>query len=257
MKIVCVGSFCAGAIITDLLNGTKSPFELSVVQNRFNHILKVPLEQNRWLRHTTEWNDDKNQKKQEIPWILLPLHQKEWLDLTTELTGRSWTIGKWFAHHQPVFLIPNLDMFEEVINITTTTMKSKWLRFLRHYYIEINGQKMIQEHALDEVKGMINIIKYDPSWLASTGTNRYGEGPKITNIEFEDVVTGKWCEDIGGDMDHMNTWKNKNPFLHDDYEHDPALVDLWSSHEKHYMDPEPHGESWEALTVERINKTIT
>ena len=70
MKIVCVGSFCAGAIITDILNGTKSPFELSVVQNRFNHILKVPLEH--------EWNNDVH-----IHWILLPIHEKEWLNLTT------------------------------------------------------------------------------------------------------------------------------------------------------------------------------
>ena len=34
MKIVCTGSFCAGALITDLLNGTKSPFEVSVVRNK-------------------------------------------------------------------------------------------------------------------------------------------------------------------------------------------------------------------------------
>lgn len=243
MKIVCVGSFCAGAIITDILNGTKSPFELSVVQNRFNHILKVPLGH--------EWNNDAH-----IPWLLLPIHEKEWLNLTTKLTQKSWTDGKWFAHHQPLFLIPNLDMFEEVINITTTTMKSRWLRFLRHYWIEINGQKMMQEHALDEIKGMINIIKHDPSWLPAKGPSLYGEGPKVTNIEFEDVVSGKWCEEIGGDMDHMNDWRKRNSFLHDFAEQDPDLVDLWTTQDKHYMDPEAQGESWERLTIQRINKLV-
>lgn len=240
MKIVCTGSFCAGALITDLLNETRSPFEVSVVQNRFNHILKVPLEH--------EWNNDTK-----IPWLLLPLHEKEWLHLTTTLIQRPWTVGKWFAHHQPCHLIPNLEIFEDVINVTTVTMKSRWLRFLRHYYIEINGQKMIQDYALDEIKGMINIVKYDPSWLPIGGLSRQR---KITNVEFEDVVSGEWCEENGRDMDHMKQWQNRNEFLKDDYEHDPALIELWENTERTYMDPESQGESWEALTIERINGQI-
>jgi len=232
MKIVCTGSFCAGALITDLLNGTKSPFEVSVVQNRFNHILKVPL----------EGNNPNN-----IPWILLPTHTDEWLELTEDLCDRSWTEGKWFAHHQPAWIIPNLDLFEDVIHITTESMKSRWLRFLRHYYIEINGQRMIQDVHLSNILGMMNIVKHDPSWL---------EVPNVTNVEFEDIVSGKWCEENGFDMSHMKDWQNRNKWLADDFFHDPALVEYWEEAEPTWEDPQSHGESWEALTVERINGQI-
>ena len=243
MKIVCVGSYCAGALICDLLNGEASPFETSVIQNRFNHTLKVGP-------------DDK------FLHLVLPTHLAEWEKLTTRLVGAEWTEGKAFGHHQPIFLIPNLDIFEEVYNITTTTMKSRWYRFLRHYWIEINGQKMMQEYSMDNIKGMINIIKHDPSWLPV-------EGPNITNIEFEDVVSGKWCEETGGDMKHMATWRRKNKFILDDFEQDPALVELWETQEQYYMDPdweEMNGRPaefyrkvpplWEVPAINRINSLL-
>ena len=131
MKIVCVGSYCAGALICDLLNEETSPFETSVIQNRFNHTLKVGPDG-------------------EFLNLVLPTHLEEWKKLTSSLVGMERTKGRAFGHHQPIFLIPNLDIFEEVYNITTTTMKSKWYRFLRHYWIKINGQKMMQEYAMDD-----------------------------------------------------------------------------------------------------------
>ena len=54
----------------------------------------------------------------------------------------------------------------------------------------------------------------------------------------------------------MNAWKKRNSFLHDYAEQDPALVDLWTTQDKQYMDPEAQGESWEKLTIQRINKLV-
>ena len=88
---------------------------------------------------------------------------------------------------------------------------------------------MMQEYAMDDIKGMINDIKHDPSWLPV-------EGPHVTNIEFEDIVSGKWCEEIGGNMKHMATWRRKNKFILDDFEQDPALVELWETQEQYYID---------------------
>lgn len=213
MKIVCVGFYCAGGLICDLLNGEASPFETSVIQNRFNNILKKTPDNTQHLH------------------LVLPTHLEEWKKLTSSMVVKEWTKGKAFGHHQPIFLIPNLDIFEEVYNITTTTMKSRWYRFLRHYWIEINGQKMMKESAMNNIKNSINIIKYDESWETVEELN-------VVNIEFEDVVSGKWCEEIGGNMDHMATWRRKNKFILDDYEQDPALIKLWETQEQYNMDPD-------------------
>lgn len=239
MKVVCVGSYCAGALVCDLLNGVRSPFETNVIKSRWNHILKES-DDSRFLH------------------LVLPEHQDEWITKTEKLIKKDWTNGLAFACHQPPTLIPNLDIFEEIINITLTTMNSRWLRFLRHYYIEINGQKMMQDHSMTDIRGMINIIKHDPSWLPIEG---------VTNVEFEDIVSGKWCEEIGGDTEHMRIWQKKNKFIVDE-DQDPKLVELWNTLEYYYMDPEleingrqveffqksipPH---WEKHAVERINKT--
>ena len=53
--------------------------------------LKSPL--------TNRWNGN----NEEVPYLILPIHEKQWLDLTTNLISKEWTQGNWFAHHQPVF----------------------------------------------------------------------------------------------------------------------------------------------------------
>ena len=240
MKIICVASYCAGGLMCDLLNETKSPFTASIVQTRFNHVLKSPL--------TNRWNGN----NEEVPYLILPIHEKQWLDLTTNLISKEWTQGNWFAHHQPVSIIPNIEDFEEVIHVTVTTIKSRWLRFLRHYWLEVNRQKMIQDHALDTVKDMINIIKYDPSWLPS-------EDARVTNVEFEDIVSGVWSKNNKHDLDHLNNWKKKNDFILDDFEQDAKLIELWETQEYYRIDPSwadernPQHEIWEKQTIKRMN----
>ena len=204
MNIITVGSYCAGALISDLLNGVRSPFETSVIKSRWNHILKA--------------SDDGS-----FLHLVLPEHTQEWIKKTEVLVKKDWTQGKYFATHQPPHLIPNLDIFDRVINVTTQTDKSRFYRFLRHYYVEINGQKILQDTHKDEVRFMINICKYDPTWVDSNA-------PNVTNIEFEDVVEGRFCDSIDGDQTHMASWKKRNAFILQ--EQDPDVVKLWNEQER-------------------------
>lgn len=201
MNIVTVGSFCAGGIATDLLNCERNPFETSVIQSKWNHILKIADYQSRLH-------------------ITLPEHTKEWLKRTEYLVQKDWTKGKYFGAHQPPQLIPNLNIFEHVINVTTNSDKSRFYRFLRHYYIEINGQKMIQERAIDEIKNMMNSCKFDTEWVDY-------DAPNVTNVEFEDIVEGKFCDSINGDQEHMAKWQKRNYFIFQ--EQDPELIKLWEA----------------------------
>lgn len=201
MNIITVGSFCAGGILSDLLNGERSPFETAVIKSRWNHILKIA-------------------DYQSVLHITLPEHTKEWLERTEKLLQKDWTKGKYFGTHQPSHLIPNIESFEHVINVTTNSDKSRFYRFLRHYYVEINGQKMIQEHARDEIKNMINFCKFDTDWIDY-------DAPNITNLELEDIVEGKFCDSINGDKEHMEKWKKRNHFIFQ--EQDPEIVKLWET----------------------------
>ena len=63
MNIITVGSYCAGALISDLLNGVRSPFETSVIKSRWNHILKA--------------SDDGS-----FLHLVLPEHTQEWIKKT-------------------------------------------------------------------------------------------------------------------------------------------------------------------------------
>ena len=204
MNLVTVGSYCAGALVSDLLNGVRSTFETSVIQSRWNHILKAS-------------NDGS------FLHLVLPDHTQDWISKTEMLVKKNWTQGKYFATHQPPQIIPNLDIFERVINVTTQTDKSRFYRFLRHYYVEINGQKILQDTHKDEVRFMINICKYDPTWVDSNA-------PNVTNIEFEDVVEGRFCDSIDGDQTHMASWKKRNAFILQ--EQDPKVVKLWNEQEQ-------------------------
>lgn len=206
MNIITVGSYCAGGIVADLLNGVRSPFETSVIKSRWNHILKAKADDALIPVH-----------------LVLPEYTAEWIEKTERLVQKEWTKGLYFGTHQPPHIIPNLDSFEHVINITTNTNKSRFYRFLRHYYVEINGQKIMKPEAMSDIEGMIYICKFDPSW------SDY-DAPNVTNIEFEDIAEGRFCDSINGDQEHMAIWKRKNSYLFQ--EQDPNLIKFWEEMKK-------------------------
>jgi hypothetical protein len=204
MIVVCAADKCAGALICDILNGTQSPIVDSIIHNKLNHLLKRPIIE-QWHRP-----DDNTE------WVKLPKNEKEWLQVSEKYLNMD-TKGVAFGQHNPAYLIPNLDKFETVYNITTTSTNSRWLRFLRNYYLKIVGYKNKSMYAwLKEAYAVLS--KFDSSW------NEY-EASNVINVEFEHIVSGKWCEEKNGDMDHMKQWQKKNHFL---YKENPELLDLFT-----------------------------
>ncbi len=204
MIVVCAADKCAGALICDILNGTQSPIVDSIIYNKLNHLLKIPI--------TEQWHSPDDNTE----WVKLPKNEKEWLQVSEKYLNMD-TKGVAFGQHNPAYLIPNLDKFETVYNITTTSTNSRWLRFLRNYYLKIVGYKNKSMYAwLKEAYAVLS--KFDSSW------NEY-EASNVINVEFEHIVSGKWCEEKNGDMDHMKQWQKKNHFL---YKENPELLDLFT-----------------------------
>jgi len=212
MIIVCAADKCAGALICDILNGTQSPIIGSIIHNKLNSLLKSPI-YNQWYSPDTETQAG----HVETQWVKLPKNEKEWLQVSEKYLNMDATQGVTFGQHNPAYLIPNLDKFETVYNITTTSTNSRWLRFLRNYYLKIVGYKNKSTYAwLKEAYAVLS--KFDSSW------NEY-EASNVINVEFEHIVSGKWCEEKNGDMDHMKQWQKKNHFL---YKENPELLDLFT-----------------------------
>ena len=144
MIVVCAADKCAGALICDILNGTQSPIVDSIIHNKWNHLLKRPIIE-QW--HSPDDNTE---------WVKLPKNEKEWLQVSEKYLNMN-TKDVAFGQHNPAYLIPNLDKFETVYNITTTTTQSRWLRFLRNYYLKIIGDGFLK-HMIRYLMGALQAL---------------------------------------------------------------------------------------------------
>ena len=186
MNLVCVAPWCGGTLITDLLNKEQSPFEGSILQSRYNNILKLST-------------------------------GDEWDSMITNLSNSKSLKGKYFSTHISVSMVPDINVFDKIIQVTTVTTKSQWYRFLRLYYLSINLQKSLQKSQIEDVIGIAMICKnipYSPF-----------DAVNVENLELEDVIEGRFVESINGNKDHFNRWIKRNKFLFD--EQDPETVKIW------------------------------
>lgn len=186
MNLLCVAPWCGGTLITDLLNNEQSPFEVSILQSRYNNILK--------LRNSDEWDS-----------------------MIATLSNSEFNKGKYYSTHLSAHTIPDINVFDKIIQVTTVTTKSQWYRFLRLYYLSINLQKNLQKDLTENVIGLASICKNEP-WKAFDAVN-------VENLELEDVIEGRFVESINGNKDHFNRWIKRNKFLFD--EQDPKTVKIW------------------------------
>jgi hypothetical protein len=193
MNLICVAPWCGGALIADLLNNEQSPFETSVLISRYNHILKVDMQD--------------------------PDAIEVWQDTVKKVSSSLTSKGKYYSTHLPIKYIYS-SLFEHFINITIETEKSKWYRFLRMYYLSINGQKSLKEELLEEVMGLVHICKSDVDWISAELDN-------VENIELEDVIEGRFVDQINGNKEHFARWTKRNSFLF--IEQDPETVKLWET----------------------------
>lgn len=190
MNLVCVAPWCGGTLITDLLNNEESPFEVSILKSRYNNILKLDGISD--PEFYTKW--DKMLKK-----IANPMNDK------------------YFSTHLNVSMVPDISVFDKVIQITTVSTKSQWYRFLRLYYLSVNLQKSLQKDLIEDVIGIAMICKNMP-WNPFDAVN-------VENIELEDIIEGKFVDQIKGNKKHFDKWITRNNFLFD--EQDPETVKIW------------------------------
>ena len=112
----------------------------------------------------------------------------------------------WFGTHCHPSII-KLNDFDEIISITTESEQSKWYRFLRAYYIYFEGHI----NNIEMLDGLIERI-----------FDEFESHPECKNIEFEDIVNGKFVEEYNLNIEHFNEWKGLNSWLYS--ESDPLLV---------------------------------
>jgi hypothetical protein len=110
----------------------------------------------------------------------------------------------------------DLTQFNSIINVTTTTYKSKlyrWSRAHHHYYSksDLNGQERVDKER-ETAKNYL--IPFEPV-----------VGINVTNIEFAEVVEkSKEFQNLAESRDvshHLARWQNINKFLYE--------TDIWNS----------------------------
>jgi hypothetical protein len=193
MNLICVAPWCGGTLIADLLNNEQSPFETAVLQSRYNNILKVDMQD--------------------------PNAIDLWLNAVLLVASSPSSKGKYYATHFPIKDI-NVSLFEHVINVTIESEKSKWYRFLRMYYLSINGQKTLKEEMIEAVEGLVHICKSDTDWL-------YVDYDNVQNLELEDLIEGRFVNQINGNKEHFERWVKRNNFLFSDQ--DQKTVNIWNT----------------------------
>jgi len=121
--------------------------------------------------------------------------------------------SKWISSH--CWLGPHTHLFEQVINITTETYKSKLYRWLRTYYhyfsIKQDWKDLIGIDSIDKARETAkNYIVPFKSIIADN----------VINIEFADIVENQTAIKKMGIKNiekYMTTWKSKNAFLYDNH----------------------------------------
>lgn len=113
----------------------------------------------------------------------------------------------YFGTHCHPTCIKSLNNFDKIIVITVTTIESKLYRFLRNVFI----------HKLENKKEICGNAKMIIE-------NNFEPFPNCINIEFENIVNGKFVEDNKLNINYFNDWKKYNNYL---YEPDPVITNYF------------------------------
>lgn len=143
-------------------------------------------------------------KIDDTPGIQLTINVDQWNDLVLQYNNSS----LWFGTHVHPTGIPNLDKFESVIVITTESRQSKLYRWLRYYYgwfkeTEVNWIEKDDLESIDKIRH-----------LSYNVFDTFTPHPACRNIEFEDIVSGKFIQQNNLNLDYFNIWKKKNSWLY-------------------------------------------
>jgi len=182
MKLVCFSNNTAGGLLCDLLNRKTSKFSGYKISNLEHSAFKIG----------------------DTPTIQTQINLHAWQSRIDRYKNQS----EWFGTHAHPSCIPDLSVFEEVISITTVTRKSKLYRWLRYYHGWFkNAHPDWQES--DSLEQIDKIRE-----LAKNMFEVFLPHDNCKNVEFEDIVEGKFVKEFDLDIEHFSNWKTNNTWLY-------------------------------------------
>ena len=190
MNLICFSNFTAGALLCDLLNGTVNKIDGIVVRNNAHNFLKIN-DNGRVCRRFNKQYWDRQLNGSNIL-------------LNTEILNKDLNNFYVGTHSHPS-CIPTeyLNKFNKVISITTDSQESKFFRYIRMC------------HGLKDTMPEHNVYNVIESFESSAN---------CINIEFKDIVNGKYIVENNLNYEHYKIWREANPFL---YSIEPKLLDTF------------------------------
>lgn len=186
MKLVCFSNNTAGGLVCDLLNNNFDKMLGFRTINKEHSALKV---------------GDTN-----------PIQRKLDVELWNQKIKYWRNSNCWLGTHAHPSIIPDLSIFDEVIAITTLTRKSKFYRWLRCYH----GWFLSANPHWKETDSLTEIDKIRN--LAKNVFEDFEPHSQCKNIEFEDIVEGRFVKYHNLNQDYFNNWQKNNPWLYNNLE---------------------------------------
>ncbi len=188
MNLLCFAGLTAGALVCNLLNKKYHKIDSAEVRSVEHNYLKESREQG--CEPYLKFNESFWNKK--IEFI-------------------SASCNMYYGTHCHPSVVKCLGKFENVINICITTKQSKFYRYLRYFYLrDYESVKVKNTKNLFGTGKLISDIDFIPN-------------ETCTNIEFENIVNGKFVDEYNLNKEYFNIWKLYNSFLYKDA--DPILLD--------------------------------
>lgn len=199
MNLVCFANHTAGGLVCDLLNNVKKINMYGMRSIGTAHGLFKIGDVGSVCRNFNEeyWNFQKTSLKSD-----------QWLSSISDL---------WTGTHCHPSCIPEkyLNQFEKILAITTERNTSKLYRYIRLCYSKTYN---ITEPEIIAAKDVMETFESYPGCI---------------NVEFEDIVNGKFVKDFKLSEVNFNKWKDSNKFLYEDF--DNRLIEIFNQElEKYY-----------------------
>jgi len=188
MKLICFSNNTAGALLCNLLNNNLLVDENDPISYRVSS----------WQHHEFKIGD--------TPSIQRSIDIDNWNQKINTWKNNNF----WFGTHAHPSAIPDLSIFDEVIAITTTSRTSKLYRWLRYYHgwfksVHPNWKETNDLEKIDKIR-----------CLAYNVFDEFEPHSNCKNIEFEDIVSGKFIQDTNLNLNYFNEWKKRNSWLYSD-----------------------------------------
>lgn len=183
MKLVCFCNNTAGGLVCDLLNGKDSLV----------------------TGYKTNGPEHSYLKLGDTSTVQYTVDNSHWDELVNKHKGTN----AWVGTHCHPNGIPNIDSFDKILIITTESRESKLYRWLRYYYGWF-CHTYPDWYETDELERIDKVRE-----LAKNVFPPFVSFPGGLNVEFADVVAGKFVSDHGLNKEVFSSWKERNPWLTD------------------------------------------